>query len=111
MKKVPLTYNGVQVGECEVEFTDEGAMVKGTIYDSEKAVEILGPSIQGVSYGFEPDPKIDLSGVEPNDLGIDFNGIQPNDHMVAHFRDNTPIRYGYDKNGAFGAGKENDEPR
>jgi hypothetical protein len=54
-KDVPLTYKGEQIGDARLEFSDEGIMVKGTIYSAEKAVEILGPSIEHISFGFTPD--------------------------------------------------------
>lgn len=74
--ELPLTYKGEQVGDARLEFSDEGIVVKGRIYDSEKAVEILGPSIEHVS--------------------IDFSEVPSNEDMIAHFKANHPIRYGKD---------------
>jgi len=51
--EVPLTYKGEQVGDARLVISDEGIMVQGRIYDTEKAVEILGPSLGALSYGFE----------------------------------------------------------
>lgn len=51
-KLIPLTYKGEVVGDVSLEIDDKGVLVKGVLYDSEKAAEILGPSIERVSIGF-----------------------------------------------------------
>jgi hypothetical protein len=64
-KKVPLTYNGVTVGEAEVEFDEKGSNIKAHIFHPDIANKILGPSLEAVSYGSDYS-SLEFSGVIPN---------------------------------------------
>lgn len=66
--ELPLTYKGEQIGDARLEIDDSGIRVVGRIYDPEKAADILGPSVEHVSFGFDPDGAVSFDGIRREDV-------------------------------------------